>query len=948
MPATEPASSQPGSVPRSVGAVLLGLVTIFALSLGTDQLLHLLHVYPPWGQPMHSPALNLLALAYRLPIAVLGSYLTARAAPRRPMRHALVLGESASSSARSVPSRPSPPTWARPGTRSCWRSAPSRAPGSAPAFTPGPTEPRATATAAGPLAEGEPVTEVRGFIVSAWEERGRGAAARRLLATGRLEDGRSFALLLPAPPPAVFVAAADGPGALDLLARSHDAALDVAPWADLAGDPLARIDLGKGSPEDALARLAAAGVPGRGVERARATEALLALGLTGPVSIRGEPTPGRRVDVVFVDPALTPATTTPPLAWLALDIETDRAGTVTAASLAGPKGPGEVHFVGPALPSSAVISHPTEAALLAALAARLRGRDPDVVTGWNVIDFDLRILAGRCRAHGIPFDAGRTRGDLTVRASPGARHTAELPGRAVLDGLRLVRASGRRLDDFSLDGVAHAVLGEGKTVSLRGEAKVEELERLRREEPERFCAYCLRDSELVLEILARTGLDTLTARRAALTGVSLDLAWTSIPAFERIYGTALRARRVVPPERSDADVSGAAGGVVLEAEAGLFPNVLVFDFRSLYPSLMRTFHVDPLAHARAEARPGPGDIVAPNGARFDRTEGILPAILSRYAVEREAALRAGDDTAAYVYKILQNSFYGVLGATGCRYARTELAGAITSFGQLFLRAARDWFEERGHHVLYGDTDSVFVLSGLDDAASHEALSRLGGALAAELNRHLAGRIRRDFDVESHLVMRCEKLYRRFFIPRLKGDSSPDGRGRGKGYAGLLLAADGSTEVEVRGMEAVRSDFTPLARRFQVELLRRLFAGEPEAALRAYCLEIAAQLARGELDAELTYRKALRRAARDYDAATPQVRAARLLGWTDRRGRVDYVMTRAGAEPIEARSGSPLDHAHYRDRQLLPIARSIASAVGLSADGWLGEGGQLGLFGPAAS
>jgi DNA polymerase-2 len=518
----------------------------------------------------------------------------------------------------------------------------------------------------------------------------------------------------------------------------------------------------------------------------------------------------------------------------------------------------------------------------------------------------------------------------------------------VLDGLRLVRASGRRLDDYTLDGVAHAVLGQGKTVSLRGEAKVDELERLRREEPERFCAYCLRDSELVLEILARTGLDALTARRAALTGVSLDLAWTSIPAFERIYGTALRARRVVPPEKGDADVSGAAGGVVLEAEAGLFQNVLVFDFRSLYPSLMRTFHIDPLAHARAEAGPQPGDIVAPNGARFDRAEGILPAILERYAREREAALQAGDETAAYVYKILQNSFYGVLGAQGCRYARTELAGAITSFGQLFLRAARDWFEARGHHVLYGDTDSVFVRSNLDDGAGHGALTGLGAALAGALNQHLAERIRRDFDVASHLVMRCEKAYRRFFIPRLRGDSSQDGRGRGKGYAGLLLAADGSTAVEVKGMEAVRSDFTPLARRFQVELLRRLFAGEPEAALRGYCLGIAAQLDRGELDAELVYSKALRRAARDYDAQTPQVRAARLLGWSDRRGRVDYVMTRAGAEPVEARSGAPLDHAHYRERQLEPIAQSIASAVGWSAEGWLGEEAQLGLFGPPAT
>jgi DNA polymerase-2 len=787
-------------------------------------------------------------------------------------------------------------------------------------------------------------TEARGFIVSAWEEHRRDAVARRILATGRLEDGRSFALLLPAPAPAVYVGETDGARAATHLAHGHGAALEAAAWSDFTGAPLARVALPGGAVEDALGRLAAEGIAVRGVDRVRASDALLALGLTGPVVIRGEPTAGRRVDVVFVGPELSPWATVPPLAWLAIDIETDRAGTVTAVSLAGAGGPGEVLFVGPPLPAPAVTSLPSERELLAALAERLRARDPDVVTGWNVIDFDLQVLAGRYGAHRLPFDVGRVPGAVELRSRQGGRRAVELPGRAVLDGLRLVRASGRRLDDLSLDGVAHALLGEGKTVSLRGEAKLQELDRLRRDEPDRFCAYCLRDSELVLQILRKTGLDALTARRAALTGVSLDLAWTSIPAFERIYGTALRARRVVPPEKTDAPLSGAAGGAVLDAEAGLFPNVLVFDFRSLYPSLMRTFQLDPLAHARAEARPRPDDIVAPNGARFERGEGILPSILERYAGEREAALRSGDETAAYVYKILQNSFYGVLGAQGCRYARGELAGAITSFGQLFLKAARDWFEARGHHVLYGDTDSVFVLSRLGDEAGHDRLAALGRELAAALDQHLAERIRRDHHVASRLEMRCEKVYRRFFIPRLRGDAGPGGRGRGKGYAGLRLGPGEVAEVEVRGMEAVRSDFTPLARRFQVELLRRLFAGEPEEALRGFCRETAARLARGELDAELVYRKALRRHAEDYDAQTPQVRAARLLGWTDRRGRVDYVMTRAGAEPVEARSGAPLDHDHYRDRQLRPIAQSIAEAFGTSADGWLGDDGQLALFG----
>lgn len=77
---------------KSAGALLLGFVAVVVLSVGTDQVFHSLGVYPPWGEPMWDPALNLLALGYRSVYAVLGSYLAARFAPSRPMRHAMILG----------------------------------------------------------------------------------------------------------------------------------------------------------------------------------------------------------------------------------------------------------------------------------------------------------------------------------------------------------------------------------------------------------------------------------------------------------------------------------------------------------------------------------------------------------------------------------------------------------------------------------------------------------------------------------------------------------------------------------------------------------------------------------------------------------------------------------------------------------------------------------------
>jgi hypothetical protein len=85
-------STHPRRLVRSAAALFLGFVAVFVLSLGTDQVLHVLGVYPPWGQPMYDPRLNLLALTYRIVYTVLGGYIAARLAPHSPMRHALALG----------------------------------------------------------------------------------------------------------------------------------------------------------------------------------------------------------------------------------------------------------------------------------------------------------------------------------------------------------------------------------------------------------------------------------------------------------------------------------------------------------------------------------------------------------------------------------------------------------------------------------------------------------------------------------------------------------------------------------------------------------------------------------------------------------------------------------------------------------------------------------------
>lgn len=77
---------------RSIIAIAAALLANAGLSVGTDQVFHTLDVYPPWGQPMHDPSLNLVALSYRIVFGVVAGYVAARLAPNAPMRHVAVLG----------------------------------------------------------------------------------------------------------------------------------------------------------------------------------------------------------------------------------------------------------------------------------------------------------------------------------------------------------------------------------------------------------------------------------------------------------------------------------------------------------------------------------------------------------------------------------------------------------------------------------------------------------------------------------------------------------------------------------------------------------------------------------------------------------------------------------------------------------------------------------------
>jgi DNA polymerase-2 len=325
--------------------------------------------------------------------------------------------------------------------------------------------------------------------------------------------------------------------------------------------------------------------------------------------------------------------------------------------------------------------------------------------------------------------------------------------------------------------------------------------------------------------------------------------------------------------------------------------------------------------------------VAPNGARFSRAErGILPALLERLAAEREEAKRAGHAVKSNAIKILMNSMYGVLGAAASRLFSPPVANAITHFGQLLIRTAAESAVAHGYEVIYGDTDSLFVVAGVDDpAAARERAERLREAIGAAV----AARVRDEFGCESALELEFEKLYVRFFMPEVRSGKT----GSKKRYAGLLRDGDGGAHVEFVGLESVRRDWSAVSKRFQLGLLERVFGDQP---VDGFVRDFLADLRAGRYDGELAYRKAVRKDLDAYTKTTPpHVRAARLA--QESQGRiVAYTMTLKGAEPAGEETAPP-DYRHYIEHQLKPVADAILRFIGTDFDTLSGAPRQLALF-----
>ena len=642
----------------------------------------------------------------------------------------------------------------------------------------------------------------------------------------------------------------------------------------------------------------------------------------------------------ILNPRLTPSEIRRPLKMVSVDIETtmdakqlfsiavwgDQAAKVFMVGDAVGRKASEKYTEEIIYPDLDIVFCKTQKECLQNFFIWLNEYDPDILIGWSVVQFDLWVLETLCQQEGLTLALGRGGQSVHWRQEDeeGGRRFVVIPGRVALDGIELLKAANYRFESYALQFVAEQLLGKGKL--LHGKNRGNDITRLFNEDKIALAEYNLRDCELVWDIFADKKLLHFAVERSQLTGLLLDRIGGSVAAFEYSYLPRLHRKGYIAPNLGELESDVVSpGGYVMDSQPGIYDNILVLDFKSLYPSIIRTFLIDPCASWIAQHQQlSSSEVVAGfNEAKFAREGHILPQMIEYLWQARDIAKQEKNAPLSHAIKIIMNSFYGVLGSTGCRFFDPRVCSSITLRGHEIIQRSRAWIEEQGYTVIYGDTDSLFVWvenNGVERVPKNQSqCQKIGERLARELNVWWQQTLQIEHAIKSQLEIQFETHYLKFLMPTIRGSEV----GTKKRYAGVI-EHNGARDLVFKGLENVRTDWTRLARNFQEALYAKVFAGED---YLDFLRSTVADVLAGKRNQDLIYQKRLRRHLHEYEKnIPPQVQAARkyvqLTGKSLRRGDwISYVITTNGAEPVEAQQ-SPLDYQHYVDKQLMPVADGI--------------------------
>lgn len=448
-----------------------------------------------------------------------------------------------------------------------------------------------------------------------------------------------------------------------------------------------------------------------------------------------------------------------------------------------------------------------EAEIINGFAALVREEDPDVITGYNIDNYDIRKIMDRSKARrmkdALPWGRDGSQPRLV------SDRFWRVKGRLVCDAWWAVKMKLRPKQE-TLNAVSMMLLGEQK---LDVDPKYMDSEWANNKE--KVIKYCFKDAELALRILLEV--DTLRTDMdlAAVSKLTIEDVMTSGSSqlSDSLLIRAADRNKVAVPQMG-ARIAGAdqiEGGYVHSMKPGLYHWVCVEDFKSMYPSLIIAKNICFTTLC------DDGEIISPSGARFmskERREGLLPRILEDLMAERDRIKKLMKQTKdpheknyydglQAAVKVLMNTFYGVFASTFYRFTDKSIGAAITAFARANTIGIINQVESEGIHVIYSDTDSIFMQSPEEN---------LEGSI--EFGNKMAER----FSVEGG-TLEFEKLLEPMFTHGMK-----------KRYVGKIVWPQVSDELLVRGYEIRRSDSFDLQSRMLTDLFEMILEEKNDEAL----------------------------------------------------------------------------------------------------------------------
>ncbi len=551
--------------------------------------------------------------------------------------------------------------------------------------------------------------------------------------------------------------------------------------------------------------------------------------------------------------------------------------------------------------------------------------DPDILLGYNSNGFDWPYLVERAKRVGVPLAVDRLGG--TPQQSVYGHWS--VVGRANVDLFNVIDEV-QEIKVKTLDRAAEyfGVMKREERTLIPGHRIYEYWD-----DPSRrptLIKYAVEDAVSTYGLGER--LLPYLIQLSSVTGIPLDqVAAASVGA--RVEWLLMRyAYRMgeVAPNKEERPYETYKGAVVLEPRPGIYQDVAVLDFTSMYPSVMMKYNLSPDTYLEpSEPDPPEGVYRAPEvGHRFRKSPpGFIPQVLaSLVKLRREVkGAMSGLDPEDVQYKLLDerqkalkvmaNAMYGYMGWVGARWYKREVAESVTAFARSILTDVIGFAKSIGVAVIYGDTDSLFVkyTSNIDKIIKY---------------------VENKFNIE----IKLEKIYKKVLFTESK-----------KRYAGLL--EDG--RIDIVGFEVVRGDWCELAKEVQLNVIDYVLRShdivEARNKIINYIKSIIDKIKNYNFNIDdLIIWKTLDKELSEYKVVPPHVYAAKLLekrGFRVHKGMtIGYVIVKGGdklslrAKPyILVEDPGEIDVDYYVEKQIVPAALRIAEVIGIREGDLSGKG-----------